>query len=181
MLLWLGLLIADTTGKGHSGWRRRLFRSRGQRVKDSVWTFVCPAIVVAQRRSCWLTRQRYATWRISVLLTQYAQIGMSACCSLDELGKPSFVEHRSCLPPCQIARASSGRTPATRLTTLQARTSQAGRGGSCSPMQLQQRRVPAAARRTPGGRTDVAPAAGHASPIRDHAPVVPGRGSQSSD
>ena len=36
-------------------------------------------------------------------------IGMSACCSLDEPGKPSFVEHRSRLPPSQIARASSGR------------------------------------------------------------------------
>ena len=30
-------------------------------------------------------------------------------CSLDEPGKPSFVEHRSRLPSSQIARASSGR------------------------------------------------------------------------
>jgi hypothetical protein len=62
-----------------------------------------------------------------------AVIGMSACCSLDELGKPSFVEHRSCLPPGQIARASSGPTPATRLTTTQARTSQAGRSDPAAP------------------------------------------------
>jgi hypothetical protein len=31
---------------------------------------------------------------------------MSACCSLDRPGKPSFVEHRSRLPPSQIAWAS---------------------------------------------------------------------------
>jgi len=46
---------------------------------------------------------------------------------------------------------------------MHTRTSQAGRGGSCSPTQPQQRRVPAA-HGAPGGRTDVAPAAGHASP-----------------
>jgi hypothetical protein len=53
-------------------------------------------------------------------------IGMSACCSLDELRKPSFVEHRSRLPPpSQIAQASSG-VRQRRLTTMSARTSQAG-------------------------------------------------------
>jgi len=34
---------------------------------------------------------------------------MSACCSLDEPGKPSFVEHRSRLPPSQVAWASRAR------------------------------------------------------------------------
>jgi len=64
---------------------------------------------------------------------------------------------------------------------MQARTSQAGHRGSCSPAQLQRRRMAAAARRTLGGRRDPALAAGHASPIKEHAPVVPGCGSQSPD
>jgi len=48
------------------------------------------------------------------------RIGMSACCSLDEPGKPFFVEHPSRLPPRQIARASSGARQPPRLTTMQA-------------------------------------------------------------
>ena len=104
----------------------------------------------------WCRRRRRRWWmRIS------RRARMSACCSLDEPGKPSFVEHRSRLPPSQMARASSGRTPAARLTTMQACTSQAGHRGSCSS-----HAAPAAAgacRRPahPGGRRDAAMAAGH--------------------
>jgi len=122
----------------------------------------------------------YARRRLDIRRGRNTLFGMSVCCSLDEPGKPSVVEYRSRLPPSQIARASSARAPATRLTTMQACTSQTGHRGSCSPAQLQRRRVPAAAR-CPGGRRDAALAAGHACPIRGHAPVVPGCGSQSSD
>ena len=66
---------------------------------------------------------------------------MSAYCSLDEPGKPSFVEHPSRLPPRQIAPASSGARQPPRLTTMQACTSHAGHRGPCSPTQLQRRRA----------------------------------------
>ncbi len=107
-------------------------------------------------------------------------IGMSACCSLDEPGKPSFVEHRSRLPPSQIALASSGRAPATWLTTRQAH--QLGRTPRILPPRADP--APASACRCtahPGGRRDAAMAARHTSLTREHARVVPGRGSQVSD
>ena len=65
--------------------------------------------------------------------SQCPLFGMSACCSLDEPGKPSFVEHPSRLPPRQIDRASSGARRPPRLTTMQACTSHAGHRGPCSP------------------------------------------------
>lgn len=107
-----------------------------------------------------------------------ARSSATACCSLDEPGKPSSAEDRSRLPPSQIVRASSGRRPATRLTTMQARTSQAAHHGSCGPHAARAAAGAAAARRTlgpdgcsPGRRTRL--------PHQEACTVVPGSGYQS--
>jgi hypothetical protein len=75
---------------------------------------------------------------------------MSACCSLDEPGKPSFVEHPSRLPPRQIAQ--SPRAHASHQVSQQCRRAPAtpDTADPAAPTQLQRRRVPAAARRTRG-------------------------------
>jgi hypothetical protein len=55
------------------------------------------------------TVSEYAWLCIKRAHVQRPLFGMSAFCSLDELRKPSFVEHRfRLLPPSQIAQASSG-------------------------------------------------------------------------
>jgi hypothetical protein len=83
---------------------------------------------------------------------QHAHIGMSACCSLDELSKPSFVEHRSrLLPPSQIAQAPSGVRQPPGSQQCRHAPARPDTAGSCSP-----HAAPAAAgacRRTahPGG------------------------------
>jgi hypothetical protein len=96
----------------------------------------------------------------------------------DPRGSPS--RSTSCSQP--IARASSGRTPAIRLTTTQACISAAGRRGSFNLPAAAVPVVPAvSARRGLVVERDAAMAAGHAFPVREHAPVVPGCGYRTSD
>jgi hypothetical protein len=75
-------------------------------------------------------------------------LGTSACCSLDELGKPSLVEHRSRLPPSQIARASSGRSQPPGSQPCRRTPATPDTADPAVPTQLRRRRVPTAARRT---------------------------------
>jgi hypothetical protein len=93
-------------------------------------------------------------------------------------GSPS--RSTSCSHP--IARTSPGRTLAIRLTTMQAGISEAGRRGSLSPPcsssaggTCRQHMV------RPGGRRGCCHSPGHPSPVREHAPVVPGCGYRVSD
>ncbi len=87
-------------------------------------------------------------------------------------GSPS----RSTSSSHPITRASSGRTPAIRHTTMQACISKAGRRGSFSPPCRSRAGGACVGAARPGGRRDAAMAAGHPSPVREHAPVVPGCG-----
>jgi hypothetical protein len=75
---------------------------------------------------------------------------MSAGCSLDEPGKPSFGEHPSRLPPRQIARASSGARQPPRSQQCRREPATPDTANPAAPTQLQRPRVPAAAPRTRG-------------------------------
>jgi hypothetical protein len=81
-----------------------------------------------------------------------------------------------------IARASSGRTPAIRVTTTQACISEAGRRGSFSPA-CRSSAGGACRRRTarPGGGRGCCHGPWPPFPVREHAPVVPGCGYRVSD
>jgi hypothetical protein len=100
----------------------------------------------------------------------------SARSTVTEQGLPS----RSTSSSHPIARASPGCTPAIRLATMQACISEADRRESFSPACRFSAGVPAVRAARPGGRR-AAVAAGHPSPVREHARVVPGYGYRASD